>query len=280
VDVVRVEVLELGLGDLAHLVRGDLRDLDGVRRGRALLDARGLLDELRGRRGLRHEGEGAVLVDRDLHRDDVAALRLGRRVVGLAELHDVHAVLTERGADRRGGRRRTGLDLELDEAGDLLLGRHDSSLTFFSWADAVGDDPVAVLRSRAHGRCRAARQILATWLNDSSTGVSRPKMETRTLSFWFSTLISGIAGGSVANGPSVTVTDSPTVKSTSTGAFAAAWAGLPGSGAGASIGASIEKTSSSVSGTGWWVWPTNPVTPGVWRTAPHDSSVRSMRTRT
>lgn len=67
-----------------------------------------------------------------------------------------------------------------------------------------------------------ARQILATWLNDSSTGVSRPKMETRTLSFWFSTLISEIVAGSVSNGPSVTVTDSPTVKSTSTGAFAAA----------------------------------------------------------
>ena len=46
------------------------------------------------------------------------------------------------------------------------------------------------------------------------------------------------------------------------------------------LGASIVTTSSSESGTGWWVWPTNPVTPGVCRTAPHDSSVRSIRTRT
>ena len=42
----------------------------------------------------------------------------------------------------------------------------------------------------------------------------------------------------------------------------------------------MVKTSSRLSGTGWWALPTKPVTPGVWRTAPHDSSVRSMRTRT
>ena len=80
-----------------------------------------------------------------------------------------------------------------------------------SWADAVGDDPVAVLTPQTRG---SVSQILATWLKDSSTGVSRPKMETRTLSFWFSALISEIVAGSVSNGPSVTVTDSPTVKST------------------------------------------------------------------
>ncbi len=48
----------------------------------------------------------------------------------------------------------------------------------------------------------------------SSTGVSRPKIDTRTLSLWESTLISEIDAGSVANGPSMTVTDSPTSKST------------------------------------------------------------------
>jgi hypothetical protein len=39
----------------------------------------------------------------------------------LHELHDVDAVLTEGGTDRRGRGGRTGLDLQLDEAGDLLL---------------------------------------------------------------------------------------------------------------------------------------------------------------
>ena len=40
------------------------------------------------------------------------------------------------------------------------------------------------------------------------------------------------------------------------------------------------STSDMLSGTGWWLWPTKPVTDGVWRTAAQDSSVRSMRTST
>ena len=57
--------------------------------------------------------------------DDPPVLLLGLRVERLAELHDVDAVLTERGADRR---RRVGLpagDLELDECEDFL--RHSAS---------------------------------------------------------------------------------------------------------------------------------------------------------
>ena len=38
-------------------------------------------------------------------------------------------------------------------------------------------------------------------------------------------------------------------------------------------------TSSWVSGDGFEVAPTKPVTPGVLRTAPHDWSLRSIRTR-
>ena len=49
------------------------------------------------------------------------------------------------------------------------------------------------------------RQILATWLNDSSTGVSRPKIETSTLSFWFSGLISEMVAGSVSKKPDYVV---------------------------------------------------------------------------
>jgi hypothetical protein len=95
-----------------------------VRGRRALVDAGGLEDHARGRRRLGDEGERAVLEHRDLDRDDVAALGLGGRVVLLAELHDVDAVLAEGRADGRRGRGSAGLDLELDDAGELLLGRH------------------------------------------------------------------------------------------------------------------------------------------------------------
>src|SRR5881227_3441691 len=82
----------------------------------------------------------------------------------------------------------------------LFLGGMRDVPSVVWWAYAVGDDPVA----------GAAAQILATWLNDSSTGVSRPKIETSTLSFWCTASISLMVAGSVANGPSMTVTDSPT----------------------------------------------------------------------
>src|SRR5699024_3043041 len=77
-----------------------------------------------------------------------------------------------------------------------------------------------------------------------------------------------------SKGPSVTVTDSPTENSTWTageddGALPLSAAGVLAS----MVGASMDITSSSVSGTGERELPTNPVTPGVWRTAPHDSSV-------
>ncbi len=78
----------------------------------------------------------------------------------------------------------------------------------------------------------------------------------------------------------MTVTDSPTEKSTSvrTGAepgVVATLAALRGA-----AGVRILTTSSIVSADGFCaVAPTNPVTPGVLRTALHDWSVRSIRTR-
>src|SRR5581483_4895385 len=74
IDVVGVEVAHLGLGDLAHLVSGQAADLLALLRRRAFLDAGRLLDEVGGRRRLQDEREGAVLKDRDLHRDDAAHL--------------------------------------------------------------------------------------------------------------------------------------------------------------------------------------------------------------
>src|SRR3954468_1707864 len=211
--VVGVEVFHLLTGDLEDLVPREPGDLGLVRLAGTLGDAGSLLDQLGGRRGLRHEGERAVLVDRDLDRDDVAALGLRRGVVRLDELHDVDAVLAEGRADGRRGRGRTGLDLQLDEAGDLLLGGH-GCLPSALWAYAMGDDPVACPRAVSRTRSYGLAQILATWAKESSTGVSRPKIETSTLSFCVSVLISEIVAGRVSNGPSMTVTDSPTSKST------------------------------------------------------------------
>src|SRR3954466_6969220 len=120
VDVVRVEVLELALGDLAHLRLADLRHLVAVRLARALLDAGRLLDEHRRRRRLRDERERAVLVDGDHDRDRGAGLVLRLGVERLAELHDVDAVLAQGRADgRRRGRLAAGR-LQLDLGEDLL----------------------------------------------------------------------------------------------------------------------------------------------------------------
>src|SRR5699024_1094630 len=67
-----------------------------------------------------------------------------------------------------------------------------------------GGGPGALVR-RTDGR----DQILATWWKDNSTGVSRPKIDTRTFSFWVSALISLTVAGRVADGPSMTVTALP-----------------------------------------------------------------------
>src|SRR5262245_46704782 len=76
---------------------------------------------------------------------------------------------------------------------------------------------------RSRSKLRLRPQTFWIWLNDSSTGVSRPKISTRALTRWDSALISVIVAWSVANGPSTTMTESETSKSaTSTGFFAAA----------------------------------------------------------
>src|SRR4051794_32457341 len=249
VEVGGVEVGHLGLGDLADLVTGDRGDLGLVRLARALLDAGGLEQHARGRRGLGDKGERAVLVDRDLDRDDVAALRLGRGVVRLAELHDVDAVLAERRTHGRRGGGRTGVDLELDDRGQPLPGGHDFFLCGME-RPRCGPRPE---RSEGWG-APGSSQILENWLNDNSTGVSRPKMETSTCSFCCSALISLMVAGRVANGPSMTVTDSPTSKSTTAAGAAVVpvAASPPGARAARRAGAGPRDftTSSGVRGDG------------------------------
>jgi hypothetical protein len=86
------------------------------------------------------------------------------------------------------------------------------------------------------------------------------------LSFCWSALISAIEPGSWANGPEVTVTDSPTCHSTRGLSFSTG------------LVSRILATSFSDSGVGLAPEPTNPVTPGVFRTTYQESSSRYMRT--
>src|SRR5439155_16873669 len=142
----RVQVVHLRLGDLLHRGAADLPDLLLVRLARALLDASLFADEVGGGRRLRDEAVGAVLEDRHDRGHDGARERGGPLVVLLDELTHVDAVRAERGADRRRRRRLPRGDLDLDDCFDFL-GHYFTSFSI----------------------CRKS----------SSTGVSRPKMETR-----------------------------------------------------------------------------------------------------
>src|SRR4029077_684180 len=104
VDVVRVEIGELLFGDLAQLRLGDRADLHAVGLARALADAQRLANEHGGGRGLGDERERTVLVDGYDDGNDGPGVALRLRVEGLAELHDVDPVLTQRRADGRRGR--------------------------------------------------------------------------------------------------------------------------------------------------------------------------------
>jgi len=120
VEVRGVEIGKLLLRDVADLLPGDLPDLLLVGHARALLDPGGLLEEHGRRRRLGDERERAVVEDRDHDRDDEIPLLLGAGVELLAEHHDVHAVLPERGADRRRGVGLARGNLKLDERLNLL----------------------------------------------------------------------------------------------------------------------------------------------------------------
>src|SRR3954447_20760417 len=182
VDVIGVQVGQLGGRDLADLVAGDRADLGAVGLGRALLEPGRLAQQHGRRRGLEHEREGAVLVDRDLDGDDVAHLLAGGVVVLPHEVHDVHGVRAERGTHRRG-------------RGGLACGQLD--------LDQGRDAAAASAWSGWHGWLLLLDigYSFWTWSKASSTGVSRPKIDTRTLSFCWSALISAMLPGSWANGP-------------------------------------------------------------------------------
>src|SRR5690606_25733255 len=107
-DVIGIEVCELELRDLTHLIHRHLTDVGTARflRTGARLPGRlqtcGLLQEEARRRRLHHESERAVGIYGDLHRNWCIRLDvLSFGVECLAEFHDINATLTERRADRR-----------------------------------------------------------------------------------------------------------------------------------------------------------------------------------
>src|SRR5688572_25707359 len=118
------QVRRLGLRDLFELLARDLAHLRGVGRAAALLDADRLADQHRRRRRLHDESEAAIRIHGDDHRDRQVLFHLLRGSVELlAEFHDVHALLTERGPDRRRGVGCACRYLQLDVAVYLLC--HD-----------------------------------------------------------------------------------------------------------------------------------------------------------
>src|SRR5688500_7203650 len=118
------QIRRLRLRDLFELLARDLADLGSVRRAAALLDADRLADQHGRRRRLHDESEAAIRIHRDDHGDRQVLFDLLRGSVELlAEFHDVHALLTERGPDRRCGIGRACRHLQFDVAVYLL--RHD-----------------------------------------------------------------------------------------------------------------------------------------------------------
>ena len=93
-------------------------------------------------------------------------------------------------------------------------------------------------------------------------------MDTNTFSFAASSLISAISPEKSARGPEMTLTDSPIAN----------WARVRGRSAVSRC--RRRSTSTLLSGIGLLREPTNPVTPGVFLTRPHESSVISMLTST
>src|SRR3970282_1506342 len=153
---------------------------------------------------------------------------------GLAELHDVHAVLAQGRSDRRRGGGLARGDLQFDDGDDLL----------------------------GHG------YTFSTSPKFSSTGVARPKIDTSTRTFSFSSITSSTTPVKSANGPVVMRTVDPF------------WNVMRYFGVSSRSCLSSWRTSASSRGTGRAPEPTKPVTPGVLRTTYHESSSMTISTRT
>src|SRR5271165_3338994 len=121
-EIEAVEVGHFQLGDFLDLRHGDLADLGLVWLGRAFRQVDGAFDQNRHGRRLGNKSERPVAEDGNHYRNNQTFLILGGGlgVERLAELHDVDALRTQRGADRRRRSRLAGGDLQLNLRGNFL----------------------------------------------------------------------------------------------------------------------------------------------------------------
>src|ERR1700722_7540245 len=121
VQVARGQIGHFQLGDILELLARHFAHLGGIRGGAALRDAKRLGNEHRRRRRLHDEGKAAIAVYRDHYWGRQSLFQgLSLRIECLAELHDVHTLLTQRGPDRRTGVRLACGYLQLDVASYFL----------------------------------------------------------------------------------------------------------------------------------------------------------------
>src|SRR6185437_12660928 len=106
----RIQIDQLDLRDVFHLLARHLRHFRAIRLGRTFHDSRGALQQFGRRRSLGYERERAVAINRHQHGNDHSVrLFVGFRVELLAKIHNVDALRAQRrahGRRRRGFRRR------------------------------------------------------------------------------------------------------------------------------------------------------------------------------
>lgn len=115
---------------------------------------------------------------------------------------------------------------------------------------------------------RKIYSFFITCSKSSSTGVSRSKIDTITVTFPLDLFTSEIVPSYLANGPSFICTRSPSVSLMSV------------VGESSPMRRCISPNSSGSTGTGIFPDPTNPVTFGVFRTMNHEASVTIISTST
>ena len=147
----------------------------------------------------------------------IATLRLGRRVVRLAELHDVDAVLAQCGADGRCRVGSTCLDLELDDPGKASSSWEAFLFLVVFLANPRPLEAWKYVTAPLWERVRSFDLVEVQLDRGLATEDRYQNLDLALLGVDFAD-----GGGSVANGPSMTVTDSPTSKSTSMTAVTAA----------------------------------------------------------
>src|SRR6266404_5549506 len=97
-----IQIDQLQLGDLFHLLLGHFADFIAIRFRGPLYNARRAQQQNRSRRRLQNKSESSIRINRNQHRENHAVRLFGRLGIELlAEIHNVQAVRTERRADWR-----------------------------------------------------------------------------------------------------------------------------------------------------------------------------------